>query len=192
MSSPQCRITSWPNRAELGIPPKQTTRNLFLGIHLKSISKADEIRPIFNKIIYQETLSSSFCKGLSLLPHSNYSCYGTFIALFYWKVFWARGKEATVGIGRNAFPQLGAAQLSIVRCTHESKKKKPSFSTTRNWRQLEAIGEISGVMYLLIAQVTDYDAFWEDRVEPPSPPLSCLSLGASHAFIATDIFFSFC
>ena len=100
----------------------------FLCIHLKSINQADEIRTVFNKIIYRKK-KSVLCFYFSLISHSNYSCYGTFIALFYRKVFGARGKEISLGIGRNVFPHLGAAKSLLFG---EVMRKEKSFSATRN------------------------------------------------------------
>ncbi|GIY57212.1 hypothetical protein CEXT_35541 [Caerostris extrusa] len=103
----------------------------------------------------------------SLLSHSNYSCYGTFIALFYRKIF---PPEATVGNGRT-YPTPWR------RSFHCSDEK--NFSATRN-KLLQLLLEViwkkfSGVVYLIITQVTNYDSFRDrfcgSKIVPPEAPI---------------------
>lgn len=142
----------------------------FLCIHLKSISQADEIRTVFNKIIYRKK-ASEFCVFIwrgSLWFPILITVVMALLSLCSIRKYLEPGAKKSPWALAEMFSPTLAPQNPYCSAKWWESKKKTSFSATRNWRQLEAIGEISGVMYLLIAQVTDYDAFWEDRVEPPS------------------------
>lgn len=107
----------------------------------------------------------------------------TFIALFYRKVFGARGKEISVGIGRNVFPHLGAAKSLLFGEVMRKEKKYKFLSDTQltaagsHWRDFRCHVPANRTGYWLRC------VLGRSSWAPFFPPISFFSLGASHAFI---------
>lgn len=153
---------------------------------MKSISQADEIRTVFNKIIYRKKRKWVLCfyfKGLSLISHSNYSCYGTLSLCSIGKYSEPGAKKSPWALAEMFSPTLAPQNPYCSAKWWERKKKYKFLSDTQltaagsHWRDFRCHVPANRTGYWLRC------VLGRSSWAPFFPPISCFSLGASHAFI---------